>query len=255
MIDGLKTGNGPLFLASVTSAEEARLAASGGASIIDCKDPSKGALGALEVSVITSIVNAMSGRLPVSATVGDLPSDAGVMVKAATRIAAAGVDIVKVGFFESAGAGAAIAALGKANLGRAKLFAVLMADRTAGVGLDFTIIPALARAGFIGVMLDTADKSAGALPGILDDATLSQFLGAARAHGLSAGLAGSLRVQHIAGLVALSPDIIGFRGALTDGGRTGALNAAQIASVRDAIDAATAQIASGQQARVKRSVA
>lgn len=251
MIDGLKTGNGPLFLASVTSAQEARLVASFGASLIDCKDPSKGALGALSGSVIASVVEAMAGSHPVSATIGDLPSDAAAMVNAATRIAATGVDIVKVGFFESAGAHAAIAALGKANLGAAKLFAVLMADRKP----DFAIISELARASFIGVMLDTADKSAGALPDILDAATLNAFLSEARAHGLAAGLAGSLRLADVSNLVALRPDILGFRGALCDGGRTSALNAAQIRSVRDAIDQSIAHSRPGEFRRVKRSVA
>lgn len=251
MIDGLKTGNGPLFLASVTSHEEARMAASGGASIIDCKDPSKGALGALEVTEVASIVDAMAGRVPVSATIGDLPCDPAVMVNAAVQMAATGVDIVKAGFFDLTGARPAIAELGKADLGRAKLFAVLMADRE----LNFAILADLARAGFIGVMLDTADKSAGALPDILDVATLSAFLMEARAHGLSAGLAGALRLQHIAALVALSPDILGFRGALCDGVRTNALNAAQIAAVRDAIDAAEARSRHNTAILPKRSVA
>lgn len=222
------------------------MAAAGGASIIDCKDPSKGALGALEPFEITAIVEAMSGALPVSATIGDLPCDARVMVDAAVATAATGVDIVKVGIFENAGAADAVAALGKAALGRARLFAVLMADRQP----DFSILPALARAGFMGVMLDTADKKNGALPDILDAATLSSFLDQARSLGLSAGLAGSLCIRHIAGLVALRPGIIGFRGALCDGERTNALNATQIAAVRDAIDAAVTQVSC-----VKRSVA
>lgn len=222
------------LLASVTSPQEARLALSAGASVIDCKDPSMGALGALPAATIEAIVEATGGRVLVSATTGDLPSDPAAMVKAAACIAATGVDIVKVGFFGDTGPSAAIAALGAADLGKARLVAVLMADRRP----DFAIIAELARAGFAGAMLDTASKSAGSLPDILDAAMLAAFIDEAHAHGLAAGLAGSLRLQHVAALVALQPDIIGFRGALCDGGRTNALVAGRVRAVRSEIDAA-----------------
>jgi (5-formylfuran-3-yl)methyl phosphate synthase len=233
MINGF-ADSGPAFLASVTSPEEARLAVVSGASIIDCKDPSKGALGALGALQIAAIVDAVGGRVPVSATIGDLPSDPGVMVKAAARIAATGVDIVKAGFFGEADPRAAITALGAADLGPAKRVAVLMADRSP----DLAIIADLARAGFIGVMLDTAGKAAGSLPDLMDEAALAAFIASARIHGMASGLAGSLRSHHIDALVALEPDIIGFRGALCAGDRTGTLEAHRVQSVRSRIDAA-----------------
>lgn len=233
MMNGIERGV-PAFLASVTSPEEARLAVAGGASIIDCKDPAKGALGALEPATIEAIVVAVSGRVPVSATIGDLPSDPDAMVKAATDIAATGVDIVKVGFFGDGDPSAAIAALGKADLGRASRVAVLMADRNP----DFDVIATLARAGFNGVMLDTADKAAGPLPDVLSTRVLAEFLDTARRHNLAVGLAGALRTHHIASLVALQPDIIGFRGALCDGGRASALDEQRVADVRQTLDRA-----------------
>lgn len=233
MMNGLERGV-PAFLASVTSPEEALLAVASGASIIDCKDPSKGALGDLEPARIEAIVEAVSGRAPVSATIGDLPCDAALMVKAAERIAATGVDIVKVGFFGDGDARDAIAALGGADIGRSSRVAVLMADRIP----DLSLIGDLARAGFSGVMLDTADKAAGALPNVLTANQLAAFLDAARNYNLAAGLAGALRVQHIASLVALMPDIIGFRGALCEGGRSGALTADRVEEVRSTIDRA-----------------
>lgn len=233
MMNGLERGV-PAFLASVTSPEEALTAVAGGASIIDCKDPSKGALGDLEPARIEAIVQAVSGRVPVSATVGDLPCDAATMVKAAERVAATGVDIVKIGFFGDGDARDAIAALGDADIGRSSRVAVLMADRKP----DFSLITNLARAGFSGVMLDTADKAAGSLPDVLTANELAAFLDAARRNNLAAGLAGALRVQHISSIVALMPDIIGFRGALCEGGRGGALDASRVAEVRSTIDRA-----------------
>jgi (5-formylfuran-3-yl)methyl phosphate synthase len=250
MINALKHDS-PLFLASVLSVAEANLVLQVGGQLIDCKNPSAGALGALDAKLIRSVVEAVAGRAPVSATIGDLPINPGIMVTAAREIAATGVDIVKVGFFGESDPRAAISALGAADLERARIVAVLMADQHP----DFEIISALAKAGFIGVMLDTADKSRGALPDVMRSKTLAEFVARARNLGLAAGLAGSLRLEHIAGLTALEPDILGFRGALCDGGRTAALNAAHVRAVRDAIDAAKSQVHPAQSRPSKRSVA
>ena len=121
-----------------------------------------------------------------------------------------------------------------------------MADRAP----DFSIATALAAAGFAGVMLDTADKSAGALPEVLTRARLGTFLFEARVAKLTAGLAGSLRCAHIVDLVNLAPDILGFRGALCGTGRTSTLDAALARGVRDAIDTSI-----GAGCRHERSVA
>ncbi len=73
-------------------------------------------------------------------------------------MAATGVDFVKVGFFPAAEAAACAAALGRLA-GRVKLVAVLFADLEPDLGL----LPALAKHGFAGAMLDTADKGKGRL--------------------------------------------------------------------------------------------
>ena len=224
----------PSFLASVTSAAEALTALAAGADVIDCKDPSRGALGALDANTIREIVAAVAGRVPVSATIGDLAADPQIMTTAAQSVAATGVDIVKVGFFGDAHPSLAIEALGDADLNGARLVAVMMADRA----LDISIIPLLAKARFAGVMLDTADKSKGALPDVCDHKSLRAFLKASRDNGLIAGLAGSLKLAHIPALAALQPDILGFRGALCESGRVSALDATRAKAVRAAIDAA-----------------
>ena len=55
----------------------------------------------------------------------------------------------------------------------------------------------------------------------------------AKDHGLTVGLAGSLRQEHVPALLALEPDLLGFRGALCqDGVRGGALDPAACRAVR-----------------------
>ncbi|CCB64846.1 MULTISPECIES: (5-formylfuran-3-yl)methyl phosphate synthase [unclassified Hyphomicrobium] len=238
MIDGLRRGT-PAFLASVTTAGEAEIALAGGADIIDCKDPAAGALGALSAATVREIVAGVGGRLPVSATIGDLPPEPDVLTNAASDMAATGVDIVKIGFFGSEDPRRAIAALGAAHARSTKLVAVLMADQNP----DFALVADLAAAGFSGVMVDTADKSAGRLTTVLSAARLMEFVRLARDNRLFVGLAGSLRERDIDVLAGLGPDLLGFRGALCAQGRVSAIELSRVVSVRRALDNAKLSLA------------
>jgi uncharacterized protein (UPF0264 family) len=223
----------PGLLASVADLAEVELALPL-ADLIDLKDPAQGALGAWPLPRIRQAVRQIDGRRPVSATVGDLPPDAASSAEAALATAAEGVDIVKLGFFAGADHVRLAQALAPVAGRGVALVAVLMADQ----GPDLATIPALAAAGFRGIMLDTADKTAGGLLAHRSTAALAQFVADARRHGLLTGLAGSLRVGDIRTLALLLPDFLGFRGALCGGGRTGAIDPARLAAVRVALDAA-----------------
>jgi len=231
MIDALIRRR-PAFLASVTSAEEASLALAGGADLIDCKDPSAGALGALPHATVREVAALVAGRAPVSATVGDLPPEPGVLVEAASAMAATGVDIVKIGFFGSDDARPAIAALGRMKRAGTHLVAVMMADQAP----DFGLIAHLAANGFAGVMLDTANKSAGRLTTVMPPSELATFVLMTRKLGLMSGLAGSLSAEDIAPLANLGPDVLGFRGALCETGRVSKLDPARVGAIGLEID-------------------
>src|SRR5215471_6563482 len=72
------------LLVSVRSAEEAKSALSGGADIIDVKEPNRGPLGLADPNVINEIVKEVGNRVPLSVALGEwheravLPSLAGV---------------------------------------------------------------------------------------------------------------------------------------------------------------------------------
>ena len=87
------------MLASVNGPEEAEIALAGGADIIDLKDPTKGALGAVTPEGIRATVKAVGKRRPVSAVAGDLPMQPGLVAATVRDIAATGVDYVKLGIF------------------------------------------------------------------------------------------------------------------------------------------------------------
>jgi len=219
------------LLASVTSEAEARIAAAHGADVIDCKDPATGALGALAHETVAAIRAAVPAHIPVSATIGDLAAEPEPVLDAARAMAATGCDIVKIGLF-AGDADATIRHLGRNIVSETSLVAVLMADAP----LDLALVPVLGEAGFAGVMLDTARKDGRTLLDHCSAGMLRAFIGEAHAAGLFAGLAGSLRLAQSPELLALEPDVVGFRGALCRGtDRRAALDASALAAVRRAI--------------------
>ncbi len=220
------------LLASVTSEAEARLAAHGGADIIDCKDPAAGALGALPHEVVARIRESVPAHVPVSATVGDLPAEPELVLDAARAMAATGCDIVKVGLFPGGDVEATVAHLGRHLAERTSLVAVLMADAPR----ESALVPALGEAGFVGVMLDTASKDGRTLLDHCAPDALRAFIAEAHAAGLFAGLAGSLRIAQIPELLAFQPDVLGFRGALCRASdRRSALDASALGEARRAV--------------------
>ncbi|MGA7456930.1 MAG: (5-formylfuran-3-yl)methyl phosphate synthase [Methyloceanibacter sp.] len=217
-----------LLLASVRDAEEAELAIGAGADIVDLKDPSQGALGALTPESIAACVRQVAGRAPVSATIGDLTLD-GNSVRAAIRnTASLGVDYVKLGIFPGGDPERCLERLA-GDTGKLRLILVLFADAFPA----FDAIELAAGIGAHGVMFDTIGKRAGALPEHMSYIGLADCIATAKAAGLIVGLAGSLQARHVPSLLALQPDLLGFRGALCQGGdRAKPLDPERLAGVR-----------------------
>lgn len=216
------------MLASVATLAEARLAARAGVDIIDLKAPQAGALGALPQAAVRCIVADLDGSRPVSATIGDLPMEPETVLAAARNMAATGVDYVKIGFFAGGDWTGCVAALASLAA-EVPLVAVLFGDQYP----DFRIVPRLARAGFRGAMLDTADKGRGSLTGLCALGDLGEFVERVQGQGMLCGLAGSLRPADVPLLRPLRPDYLGFRGALCRGSRrTSAIDEAALMDVR-----------------------
>jgi len=202
-----------LLLASVRDAAEAEMALGCGADVIDLKDPSRGALGAVSLDAIAATVRSVGGRAPVSATIGDLPLKDVDIGNAVRATAATGVDFVKVGLFPGTEAEDCFSLLA-AEASHVQLVLVVLADALP----SFDAIEAAAKIGAAGVMLDTMGKTAGSLLDHLPFEKLAAFAHSARAKGLIIGLAGSLRARHVPTLLALNPNLLGFRGALCRAG-------------------------------------
>lgn len=221
------------MLASVNSLDEANLVQTVGVGIIDLKQPEQGALGALALHEVRQVVTALKPDALLSATIGDLPMQADLLLAASRAMAATGVDYVKIGFFPGGDWPACIQQLAGLAAEGVALIAVLFADSDP----DFAVLEALAAAGFTGAMLDTMDKRCGSLTGIYSTAVLASFVTHCHQLNLLCGLAGSLTAADIQPLLALQPDYLGFRGALCQQHqRTAALDRAQIVRIRQLLN-------------------
>ncbi len=200
------------ILISVTSIAEAQLALDCGADIIDLKDPSAGALGALPLSLIKEIVGHINGRQLVSATIGDLPMDAETIVKRVTLLAETQVDYIKIGFFEAEDFNECLAGLKLVTQNGIKLIAVLFAE------YDYpeSLFELIKEAGFIGIMLDTAKKNGQTFFDYYSVQQRKEFANKILSLDLTFGLAGSLKLENLVMAKQFNPSYIGFRGGVCD---------------------------------------
>jgi FolB domain-containing protein len=235
-----------LMLASVTGVAEAEVAVRHGADIIDLKDVSS-AFGAVAPAVIRATIESVARRRPVSAVAGELEMDPEAIARAAATIAAAGASYIKVGLYPDGKREDCIRAL-TSLARRVSVIGVMFAD----YGADEALVALMARSGFAGAMIDTADKTGGRLLDSMNVAAIGRFVGAARSHGLLAGLAGSLEPPDIPRLMLLAPDVLGFRRALcSDKDRTSSLSGEAVDVVRALIPADPRAIGGGASAPAK----
>lgn len=227
------------LLISVTSIEEAQIALENGADFIDLKDPEQGALGALPLDTITEIVsyvkaNSNSGNKLTSATIGDLPMKPELIAEKVEQLAATGVDIIKIGFFDDGENRfcddetclSALAPLAKNGL---KLIAVLFAENK----YPYDFISSIKNAGFYGVMLDTAIKNGATFLDYFTEQEIQHLSENVSVHNLIFGLAGSLAIQHVAKTKEFNPSYMGFRGGVcVDNLRVFELDSVKIRAIR-----------------------
>ena len=232
------------FLASVDNLQDAIAVSDQGADIIDLKDPTRGALGGLNVQTIHNIVDHLWEKSIVSATVGDLDADVSLILKKIGEVADTGVDYVKVGMFTQEHINKCLPTFEYHARRGIQIIAVVFADTQFNIE---ETIKQCKKARLAGIMMDTAGKNAGSLLIHRSLEDLSRFVQLARNYRLLTGLAGSLRQQDIATLLPLAPDYIGFRTALCRGSkRTEPICAESTKQIRNLIPKQLSSVQQGQ---------
>lgn len=197
------------LLISVKNVEESRIAREAGADLIDLKDPSVGALGALNIDTVQQIVQDLDGSVLISATVGEGHATIDALMHDIVLYANSGVDVVKIAvseLFQQAGFFAGIKQLTAQGI---KIVAIFFADQL----LDFRLITQLKTNDFYGAMVDTQLKQLSLLE-VQSIEMLRKFTLICEQQKLVSGLAGSVNKWHIDALLTLSPGFIGVRGGV-----------------------------------------
>ena len=229
----------PQLLVSVTSVKEAQIALQCGVDIIDLKDPDQGALGALPLALITEIVTSVnvksqSERKLISATIGDLPMEPGLILEHVLALSKTNVDIIKIGFFSDLNVKftnyqPCLEVLKAVAESGVKLIAVLFSEYE----YPASLMTAIKNAGFYGVMFDTAVKNGATFLNYHSLDEMKEIANNVQTQGLLFGLAGSLNLQHVTIVKAIAPDYIGFRGGVCINDlRISALDAGRINAIR-----------------------
>jgi uncharacterized protein (UPF0264 family) len=222
------------LMISVLSAAEALDAVAGGAAILDVKNPAEGSLGAQTPKVIREIKRTVSGRVPVSAAIGDMPNLPGTAALAALGAASCGADYIKIGLHGPANESEALYLLQEIREAvkeyPVSVIAAGYADHARCGALDPTCLPHLAAAaGIRGCLLDTAIKDNRPLFDFLNPQQLHSMAEQAHSAGLLFGLAGALREEDLPLARNLGADIVGLRTAVCrNNQRSGPLEAERI---------------------------
>jgi (5-formylfuran-3-yl)methyl phosphate synthase len=222
------------IMISVVSADEAREAMLAGAEILDVKNPEEGSLGAQFPRVIQEVKSIASGKVEISAAIGDLPNLPGTAALAALGAAFCGADYMKAGLYGPRSEAEAIALLQEVKhavreFGSSVIAACYADYRRAGT-LNPECLPRVAAlAGVKGCLLDTYFKDGRSLFHFLEPQALSRLAERAHAAGLLFGLAGGLCEQDLPVARDLGADVVGLRTAVChENKRNGPLDADRV---------------------------
>lgn len=220
------------LLISTTNQTEVEMAMTCGADIIDLKDPALGALGALPIQRIKELISFVGGRKEISATIGDVPMEAGLIKGSVEAFTHLGLDYIKIGFFESSNYKSCLSVMQNFAESGIKLIAVLFVEYV----YPEDLLKQIKDAGFTGLMFDTCEKNGKT---IFDAFTVNQINAlklSADSLELMFGLAGSLNIQHISRIKLIAPTFAGFRGGVCDAeNRVNVLNSEKINEIRKAL--------------------
>jgi uncharacterized protein (UPF0264 family) len=225
------------LLVSVRSAIEVGPALSGGADIIDAKEPGRGSLGAVSADVLAQILDRVPPERALSVALGDFTAPDQVRTAVSSlflprrpapiylKLGFAGVHSPEeVAWLISCAVRAALV-----HPASPRIVAVAYADALrAGVPSPHVILRLAAVASAAGILLDTHTKDGLGLLSWIDPAALSLWVIRARREGLLAALAGGLDLADLPLVGAAGPDVLGVRGAACRGGREGPVSARRV---------------------------
>lgn len=236
------------LLVSVRDAGEAADAVAGGADIVDAKEPTLGPLAPVSPVELQSISAAVPLALPLSVALGDArPAELGDIVAAVVALQPRGALYFKAALVSTSPRDAAPAIAAAAGRLEARPdHPALIVARYVDAPADATSLGAwvdvCAASGAHGLLLDTSRKAGATLFASVGVHALSTLRRRATRQGIWLALAGGITIDDLERLGEIRPHVLGVRGAVCDGPRTGALSCRRVQELRHALNIVTAQV-------------
>lgn len=213
------------LLVSAINLEEAKEAKTGGADILDVKNPKEGSLGANFPWIIKQISDYANNEIIVSTTIGDVPYKPGTVSLAALGSAVSGSNYVKVGLYGTKNYDQALEVM-NAVVKTIKEYDENIVVVACGYADAYKVgsilpdeIPLVAKDSHSDIaMLDTYIKDGHRLIDHLTEEELECFVQKAHDYGLKVALAGSVNKNDVPMLKRVGCDIMGVRGCVCSGG-------------------------------------
>jgi uncharacterized protein (UPF0264 family) len=221
---------------------EAKAALKGGADILDVKNPEEGSLGANFPWAIKEVVQLAGGKIPVSATIGDLDYKPGTASLAALGAAFSGADYIKAGLLgiktseQAENMLTKIVRSVKDYSPEKKVVASAYSDFNRVGSISPMLLPKVAKnCGADVVMVDTAIKDGRSTFEFMNEQELDEFISAGVKLGLDVAIAGTIGFKDLDLLKRLSPSIIGVRGIVCGGDRKSSIKPELVTKLKLAI--------------------
>ncbi|VTU01592.1 Uncharacterized protein OS=Blastopirellula marina DSM 3645 GN=DSM3645_23711 PE=4 SV=1: DUF556 [Gemmataceae bacterium] len=230
---GTKTG----LLVSVRSADEVAAALAGGADLIDVKEPAKGALGPAEAEVVASVIDAVKGKVPVSAALGEWSPNA--LTEAHWHMELK-LNYVKWGLANYAptpGWGEDLLDTRRELPVGTEMVAVAYADWERAKSVPPVELAKFAkRFRFKAFLLDTCVKDSKTLLDFMKPDEIQELVESLQRVYTTVAIGGSLRPEHLKPLKNVTPDFYAVRSSVCAAGkREGVIDEARVKKWKDTI--------------------
>jgi uncharacterized protein (UPF0264 family) len=227
----------PRLLVSVRTAGEVAAALSGGADLIDVKEPAKGALGAAEAEVVAAVITAVKGKVPVSAAMGEWSPSAITEAHWHLELKLNYVKWGLAGYTPTPGWGEDILDTRRELPVGMEMVAVAYADWERAKSPPPAEVAKFAkRFRFKAFLLDTWGKDSKTLMDFMDADEVAELVEGLKRVSTTVAIGGSLKPEHAKQLKSAAPDYFAVRTSVCAGGkRDGIIDPARVKKWKEAI--------------------
>lgn len=225
------------LLLSVRSVDEVAAALSGGADLIDIKEPAKGPLAPAEAEVVASIVEGVRGKVPVSAALGEWSSNAITEAHWHLELKLNYVKWGLAGYSPHPGWGEDLLDTRRQLPVGMEMVAVAYADWERAKSIPPAELAKFAkRFRFKAFLLDTWGKDGKTLLDFMNPAEIAELTDSLKRLYITVAIGGSLRPEHVKKLRSAAPDFYAVRtSACAAGKRDGVIDVARVKMWKEAI--------------------